>query len=240
MKAAALAVLILSSAARAASVVYEHPALKVRLTAHASDGAAAPDALSYEGPKGFYLIRSDELRSFQHVDGWSGFVLDAREFTVDGYRRRASSVEDAVTCRFSDDACVAEIENLIAELRSGGKREAPDEFALRVAALHDQSETEQATWRSYEAESSSAEGAISDKPALDAAKKPLDAAAAAVSAARAERISGEYRASIAAPTAADPNPRADFYWRQSVALDAAAQTLADVGRTLSSEPIPTY
>ncbi len=240
MKLAALAVLLLSSVVRAAEVVYEHPALKVRLTVLTVDGASAPDALAYEGPMGFYLITAGELHSFEHTDGWSGFELDVREFTASEYSRRQQPYEPASSCRYADDACVAPIEALIGELRRSGKREAPDAFAWRVAALADEAAAEQSTWRSYEAEAASASGAIADKAALDAARKPLDEAAAAVAAARAQRIGGEYRASVAAPTAADPNPRAAFYWRESRALDAAAATLAETERVLSSEPIPAY
>lgn len=146
MKPAALAALLLTSFARAAGVVYDHAALKVRPTAFTIDGQENPDALSYEGPQGFYLLRASELRA-------------------------------------------------------RGMREAPDNFAVRTAELSEQASSEQSAWRSYEAEAISDPDAISDKPALDAARKPLDEAAAAVARSRSQRIGGEYRASAASPMA---------------------------------------
>src|SRR6185503_1353575 len=55
-----LAAVLAASSARAAVAVYEHPALKTRLTVFTADGASAPDAVAYEGPKGFYLIGDAE------------------------------------------------------------------------------------------------------------------------------------------------------------------------------------
>jgi hypothetical protein len=238
MKLAALAVLLLASGVRAAGVVYEHPALKVRLTVLTAEGDSAPDALAYEGPKGFYLITAAELHSFEHTDGWSGFEMDVRRLTPTEYSRRRQPYEDPFSCRYADDACVAPIEEIIGELRSSGKHEAPDEFALRSAQLADQAAAAAAQWRSEETEAAS--GAISDKDALDALEQPLAAAAAKVAAVRALRVGGEYRACVAVPTAVDPDPRADFYWRQGRALDAAAASLAETERVMSSERISAY
>ncbi len=236
----ALAALLLTSSARAAGVVYDHPALKMRLTAFTVDGAKNPDAVAYEGRKGFYLIKASELRTFERVDGWSGIVQDVREFTPTEYIRRDQPYVAASSCRYADDACVAVIEGLVDELRARGKREAPDDFALRTAELSEQAASEQSTWRSYEAEAVSDPDAIADKAALDAGRKPLDEAAAAVARARALRIGGECRAAAAAPTTEDPNPRAEFYWRQSLALDAAADTLTRADWMLRSQPVPAY
>ncbi|HEX4047811.1 MAG TPA: hypothetical protein VH309_08255, partial [Elusimicrobiota bacterium] len=67
MRHALLASVLLLAAAsvRAGDVVYDHPALMVRLTVHTVEGAAAPDALTYEGPRGFYLIGDSELSSLE-------------------------------------------------------------------------------------------------------------------------------------------------------------------------------
>lgn len=231
-----LAVLFSASAARAGSVVYEHPSLHVRLTVHTADGAAAPDAVSYEGPKGFYLVTNAELRALEHGDGWSDFRYDVRALTVNGFLRQEESYSDAKLVSFADDACVAALEKTIGELR--GKQEAPDEFAARVVELRRRADEVRSSWRSYEAETAAFPGAVTDKAALDAAEAPLAEAVAAVETARRERVAGEYRASVAAPTAADPSPKADFYWRQSRALDAAAATLSRVSAALNYQRFP--
>ncbi|HXT01497.1 MAG TPA: hypothetical protein VN915_12545 [Elusimicrobiota bacterium] len=233
-----LAAVLSASAARAGSVAYEHPALKTRLTVHTADGASLPDAVSYEGPKGFYLITDGELRSLEHGDGWSEFRYDVRALKAQGFLRQEDPYRDAKPVSFADDACVAAIEKTIGELR--GKQEAPDEFAARVAALRGRAASVQGTWRSYEAEAASAPGAFIDKSALDATEGPLAEAVAAVESARRVRVAGEYRASVAAPTGADPSPKADFYWRQGRALDAAEAALSRVSAKLESERIPNY
>ena len=234
------AAVLAASAARAGSVVYEHPALKVRLTVHSVDGAAAPDALSYEGPKGFYLIKASELSSFEHGDGYSTFRYDVRALKADGFLSQEASYLEAKPCRFADDACVASIENTIGSLIGRGKQEAPDEFAARVVALRGRAQSTQSTWRSYKIEAESGSSMILDKGALDAVAKPLADAVATVEDSRSRRLANEYLANVAAPTAADPNPKADFYWGQSRALDAASATLSRVGAMLESNRIPYY
>ena len=233
-----LAVLLAASAARAGIVVYDHPALKTRLTVHTVDGAASPDAISYEGPKGFYLVTEWELSSLEHGDGWTDFRYDVRGLKAEGFLREENPYGGFKPLAYADDACVAALEKTIGELR--GKQEAPDEFAARVAVLRGRAAAVSATWRSYETESASAPGSFIDKAVIDAAAAPLTEAVAAVEAARGERVAGEYRASVSAPTAADPSPKADFYWRQSRALDAASATLSRVSSTLESQRIPNY
>ncbi|HEX4048415.1 MAG TPA: hypothetical protein VH309_11300, partial [Elusimicrobiota bacterium] len=93
------------------------------------------------------------------------------------------------------------------------------------------------SWRALEAEASSPAGTVLDEGALDAATAPLAGALAAVESARADRVAGEYRASVAAPTAADPNPKADFYCRERRALDAASQALSRADAVIASETV---
>lgn len=233
-----LAAVLASASAQAAVSVYEHPALKTRLTVFTADGAESPDAVAYEGPKGFFLVTDAELRSLERGDGWSEFRYDVRALKADGFLRREDPYRDAKPYAYSDDACVGAVEKTLGELR--GKQEAPDEFAARVAALRRRVAEVRATWRSDETESAIAPGSIMDKAALDAAETPLSEASAAVEAARERRVAGEYRAAVAAPTAADPSPKAGFYWRQGRALDAASATLSRVSETLQSERIPNY
>jgi len=240
MRHALILAAVLASAARAGNVVYEHPALKTRLTVHTVDGAAAPDAVSYEGPKGFFLVTSAELRGIERYDGWANVVYDVRALTADGFLHRENPYGDAEVCSFAQDACVAAVENTIGELLGRGKQEAPDEFAARVAGLRRRAAAARSTWRSYETEAASFSNAILDKAALDAAEAPLAEAAAAIDAARAERVTGEFRAASAAPTAGEPSPKADFYWRQGRALDDAAAKLSRADATLASARTPAY
>ena len=234
------AAVLAASAARAGNVVYEHPTLKVRLTVHTVAGAAAPDALSYDGPKGFYLIKASELSSFEHGDGYSTFRYDVRALTADGFLSQEVSYLKAKPCRFADDACVASIENTLGSLIGGGKLEAPDEFAARVVVLRRRTQSTQSAWRSYKIEAESESSRILDKGALEAVAKPLADAVASVEDSRSHRLAREYLASVAAPTAADPSPKADFYWEQSLMLDEASQTLYRVSATLESNLIPYY
>lgn len=234
------AALLAVSAARAASVVYDHPVLKVRLTVHSAQGSSVPDALSYEGPKGFFLVTNAELRALEHGDGYSDLRYDVVALTAEGLLRWEDPYYDVKTCGFADDACVAAIEKTLDELIGRGKQEAPDEFAARVAALHRRVDETRATWRSLETEASAVSGTTSDEAALDAATAPLADAESAVEAARAARVTGEYRASVAAPTAADPSPKADFYWRESRALDGADAALSRADATLAAARTPAY
>lgn len=233
-----LALLLAASSARAATAAYEHPALKARLTVFTAEGASIPDAIAYEGPKGFFLVANSELGALEHGDGYSDFRYDVRALKADGFLREENPYGGFKPLAYSDDACVAAIEKTIGELR--GKQEAPDEFAARVAALRRRVAEVRSSWRSSETEAAAAPGAVMDKAALDAAEAPLAEASAAVEAAREQRVAGEYRASVAVATAADPSPKAEFYWRQSRALDAAAATLSRVSATLESERVPNY
>lgn len=239
-RALILSAVLAASAARAANVVYEHPALKVRLTVHTVEGSSAPDALSYEGPEGFYLITESELSSLERGDGYSDIRYDVRELTAAGFLSQDESYEDAKPCRYSDDACAAAIGKALGELIGRGKQEAPDEFAARVVVLRRRAEQTRASWRALQAEASSGSGTILDQGALDAATAPLAKALAAVEAARAARVAGEYRAAVAAPTAADPNPKADFYCAESRSLDAASAALSRADAVLASETVPNY
>ncbi|MFI5361880.1 MAG: hypothetical protein ACHQ49_07920 [Elusimicrobiota bacterium] len=235
-----LAVLCIASAARAESVVYEHPAVKTRLTVHYATGAKAPDAVTYEGPKGFYLIMAYELATFAHGDGYSGFRYDVRSLTTGGFVSQKESFQEPKTFGFADDRCVAMIEDAIDGLKFKGKQEAPDEFANRVTLWRGRAEQIRSTWSAYEAESAMGAGMIMNKDGLDAAETPLNDAVAAIESARAERVTGEYKAAVAAPTAADPNPKADFYWRQYRALAVAADEIGRVSETLRAARMPAY
>jgi hypothetical protein len=210
-----------ASAARAGNVVYEHPALKVRLTVHVVDGAAAPDALSYEGPGGFYLIKASELSSLERGDGYSTTRYDVNVLDADGFLRQSESYLDAKPCAYSSDACVSSIEAALNELVSRGKQEAPDEFAARVAELRRRAARTHAS-------------------GTGAAATLLADAAAVLEAARAERVTGEARAAGVAPTSANPNPKADFYFRESRSLDAASGLLSRAEAAIRSEEIPNY
>jgi hypothetical protein len=240
MRHALMLAAVLASAARAGNVVYEHPALKVRLTVHTVEGAAAPDAISYEGPEGFYLIKASELSSFEHGDGYSTFRYDVVELRADGFLKQEVSYVDAKPFRFADDACVAAVENTIGSLIGRGKLEAPDEYVARTVTLRRRAQQARSTWRSYEIEAESGSTMILDKAALDAVAKPLADAVAAVEDSRSQRLAREYLANVAAPTAADPNPKADFYVNQSRALDTASAALSRVDGVLASARLPSY
>ena len=187
------------------------------------------------------MIQASELSAFEYGDGYSAFRYGVRALRADGWLSQPESFLDPKVSRFDDDSCVAPIEETIAGLIGrDGKQEAPDEFAARVAVLRGRARSTQSTWRAYEIEAESASGTVLDKAALDAAGQPLAEAVAAVEAARAERVTGEYRAAAAAPTSADPNPKADFYSNQSRSLDAASSALHHVDDVIASGRIPYY
>jgi len=238
--AIALAALLCPAAAGAASVVYEHPALRARLTVHTPDGASAPDALSYEGPKGFYLVTAADLRSLERYDGWINATYGVRALGAAGLSSQEDPYRPAAAYPYSDDSCVAAVEQALSALIGRGKQEAPDEFAARVATLRSAALSTRSLWRSYETSAREVPGSVLDKPALDGAETPLNEALAAIEAARAERVTGEARAASAAATAAEPNPKAAFYWRQGRALDAAAGKLARAGDVVRATPLPAY
>ncbi len=235
-----LAVLFLASQSRAASVVYDHPALKVKLTIHTMAGAKRPDAVSYEGPKGFYLIKNGDLSSLSRYDGWTQWRYQEYALTEKGFSTNEVSYMTPVVSPYGDAAAVKMIEVALSALQGKGKQEAPDEFAVRVADLRRKSAHARGTYASLSTITNSYGGMVKDPAVVAAQDATIASGERIVAESAALRVTGEADAARAAATASNPNPKAEFYWQQSLKLDAAESAIGSAQYALDQQPIPAY
>jgi hypothetical protein len=230
-----------SAQAPGRSVVFDVPLAKAKLTVHTKAGAASPDSVTYEGPKGHFLVSSTELGDLSRENTCSPILENVYGLSNGGLTYRTSTAEAEATLAWSAPAAVSRLETAISELRGKAKKEeAPDEFAARVASLKRRADAAEGLRQSLKLANELHPGYILDTAELDSLQSRLAVAAATIAASKSERVKGEAAAAAAAPSAEDPNPKATFYWRQRLALDEAARAVAQSEDSLRLLPVPQY
>lgn len=181
------------------------------ISAHYQGRFHNPYALTYQGPKGHYLVTADDLYSL----GWDEEERQLRHnvWRFDGaalshqidHRAGASKV------RFADAGIIAMAESAIDELvRKKGKKQAPAELADKIKALRDRAARLETRRKALETAEAVAPGYIKDPAALAALKDDIEAAA--VEAKRIEEVRIEAEPNLdKLIDPQNPNPKASFY-----------------------------
>lgn len=218
-----LAVLLAApAAADTRTTVNRHGNAKI--SAHTLGRFHNPYALSYEGPKGHYLVTAEDLYGLGYDDentqtrynvwGFSGAALTHK---VD-HRAGESKV------RFDNAGIVAMAETAIDELVKKGKKPAPAEFADKIKAIETRAARLETRRKALEAAEALVPGTIKDPAAL--AKLKDDISSAADEAKRIEEVRVEVEPKLDQlidPN--NPNPKASFY-------AGLGHTLAEENRVL--------
>jgi hypothetical protein len=234
------AALLWTSQAHAANVVFDHPSAKAKLTVHTEDGAPTPAAISYEGPLGYFLVTQAELAGLAQYDGWMQTTNNVYTLQASGLQFLDQSYSTPRLYGYAADDSVPALESVIRTLQAKGQQEAPDEFAARVADLRHRAGRARMTLNSMTAMARMSPGSVQNPEVVAQQEKPIAQAEKDVAEAAALRVTGEADAARAAASPEDPNPRADFYWRESLKLDSASSALSASQYALDQQPVPAY
>lgn len=90
---------------------YKHPS--VTLTALTLSGKATPEALTYEGPKGFFFIRYKDLRCINEEEEFTGTPISVYEMTEKGFLYKTSWTQSFLTS-YNDAGSVRIVESILA------------------------------------------------------------------------------------------------------------------------------
>lgn len=224
-----LLALSLGAAPAAADSVYRHP--QAKLTSHHAE-AEPTSCVSYEGPRGHYLITSDDLYGL----GWDLSDMQTRynilRWDGDALSHQPHNRAPATRHALNDASSVAAIEGVLEQLiAKKGKKKAPDELRARITKSLARAARAESRRKAFAAAESLAPGSQKDPALIAGLKDRVAAVAAETQRVEDARVQVEPELDgLLAP--GNPNPKASFYAGMGANLALREAELARIEASL--------